>query len=248
VKKQSKEGTSPERRTSTMGAQRMGNLRDKFEKGEAGEKKVKKKGVPKIKYAGAESVKNKFIENATKTAVETANGPRGPKQITPPPEGVAVGVLESKPQPRAPDVVTADDTLEPVDFSVIGETTKNLKAKFKHLEETGGQEEEEGKSKPKPLSEEVQSVAEEASKTRARWKDIESGKTEVSGAPEFRKIDMVGEGYGGVYENEPETLENIIRHGEDKRELPSGISAKERREQFLRVASASTTVKKEPAK
>lgn len=127
-----------EKHLANTGAQRIGNIRDKFEKGQVTEKK-KKKTAPKIKYAGADAVKNKFIETATKATNGSANGPKGPKEFTPPPEGVAVGILESKPKPRAPDVITADDTLDPVDLTVIGETTKNLRAKFKHLEETGGQ-------------------------------------------------------------------------------------------------------------
>ncbi|TGZ61009.1 hypothetical protein CRM22_008214 [Opisthorchis felineus] len=239
---------TPERRSTNVGAQRMGNLRNKFETGEVSEKKKKKKAAPKIKYAGAESVKNKFIETASKTSNGTANGPRGPKEITPPPEGVAVGVLESKPKPRNPDVVTADDTLDPVDLSIIGETTKNLRAKFKHLEETGGQLEEEDKPKQNALIDEYKSVAPEATRSaRARWKDIESGKVEKS-TEERPKIDIHGEGYGGVFENEPEKLENITRSGEDSRSLPAGISARERREEFLRRASEAASLKKEPVR
>ncbi|KAF5404921.1 hypothetical protein PHET_01484 [Paragonimus heterotremus] len=245
-----KQGDStPERRTSTVGVQRMGNLRDKFEKGDVGEKKKKKKTAPKIKYAGAESVKNKFIETATKASNGTANGPRGPKEFTPPPEGTAVGVLESKPQPRAPDVVTADDTLDPIDLTVIGETTKNLRAKFKHLEETGGQADEDDKPKANPLIDEFKSVGPEATRSaRARWKDIESGKAEPAEPGERPKINVLAEGYGGVFENEPEKLENITRSGVDNKDLPAGISARERREEFLRKAQEAALVKKEPTK
>ncbi|KAA3679767.1 uncharacterized protein DEA37_0014551 [Paragonimus westermani] len=245
-----KQGDStPERRTSTVGVQRMGNLRDKFEKGDVGDKKKKKKTAPKIKYAGAESVKNKFIETATKSSNGTANGPRGPKEFTPPPEGTAVGILESKPQPRAPDVVAADDTLDPIDLTVIGETTKNLRAKFKHLEETGGQADEDDKPKANPLIDEFKSVGPEATRTaRARWKDIESGKAEPAEPGERPKIDVLAEGYGGVFENEPEKLENITRSGVDNKDLPAGISARERREEFLRKAQETTLVKKEPTK
>ncbi|VDP72825.1 unnamed protein product [Echinostoma caproni] len=247
--KEEKNGTAaPEKRSSNVGAERMGNLREKFEKGQVTEKK-KKKSAPKIKYAGADAVKSKFIETATKSTKVAENGPKGPKEFTPPPEGVAVGVLESQPKPRAPDVVTADDTLEPVDLTVIGETTKNLRAKFKHLEETGGQADDEEKPHTNALIDEFKTVGTEALRSaRGRWKDIESGKVESVDLGERPKIDIRGEGYGGVYENEPEKFENIARAGEPKHELPSGISAKERREEFLRKAHESSVVKKEPTK
>ncbi|THD24825.1 hypothetical protein D915_004323 [Fasciola hepatica] len=237
-----------EKRLTNVGAQRMGNLREKFEKGQMTEKK-KKKTAPKIKYAGADAVKNKFIETATKASNGSANGPKGPKEFTPPPEGVTVGVLESKPKPRAPDVVTAEDSLEPVDLTVIGETTKNLRAKFKHLEETGGQDDEEEKSHQNALIDEFKTVGTEALRSaRGRWKDIESGKVDALETSERPKIDIRGEGYGGVFENEPEKFENIARAGEFKTDLPSGISAKERREEFLRKANETSIVKKEPTK
>ncbi|TPP58173.1 hypothetical protein FGIG_03616 [Fasciola gigantica] len=182
-----------EKRPPNVGAQRMGNLREKFEKGQMTEKK-KKKTAPKIKYAGADAVKNKFIETATKASNGSANGPKGPKEFTPPPEGVTVGVLESKPKPRAPDVVTAEDSLEPVDLTVIGETTKNLRAKFKHLEETGGQDDEEEKSHQNALIDEFKTVGTEALRSaRGRWKDIESGKVDALETSERPKIDIRGE-------------------------------------------------------
>lgn len=56
------------------------------------------------------------------------------------------------------------------------------------------------------------------------------------------------QGYGGVFENEPEKFENIARAGESKNDLPSGISAKERREEFLRKANETSIVRKEPTK
>ncbi|TPP58172.1 hypothetical protein FGIG_03615 [Fasciola gigantica] len=50
------------------------------------------------------------------------------------------------------------------------------------------------------------------------------------------------------WKTKPEKFENIARAGEFKTDLPSGISAKERREEFLRKANETSIVKKEPTK
>nr|AAW26271.1 SJCHGC09241 protein [Schistosoma japonicum] len=239
--KDGKQNADLERRVSNSSG-RMGNIRNKFESGEVNndKKKNKKKSTPKMKYAGVESAKTKFIEEATKaTMSKVENGPRKPKEFTPPPDGVAVGILESNPKPRAPDVVTSDDMFEPVDLKEIGEKTKNLRAKFRNMEATGGQSIDEENRKKSSFIDESITVAPEATRSaRARWKDIESGKTDKDASSERPKLD-IHDGYGGVYENEPEKFENIARAGETKKDLPSGMSARERRELFLKAADTS---------
>ncbi|CAH8450912.1 unnamed protein product [Schistosoma intercalatum] len=240
-----------ERRISNASGGRMGNIRNKFESGEVNsdKRKNKKKSAPKMKYAGVESVKTKFIEEATKaTMSKVEDGPRKPKEFTPPPDGVAVGILESNPKPRAPDVVTSDDMFEPVDLKEISEKTKNLRAKFRNMEATGGQSIDGENRKKSSFIDESITVAPEATKNaRARWKDIESGKTEKDALSERPKLD-IHDGYGGVYENEPEKFENIARAGETKKDLPSGVSAKERRELFLKKAADTSVVKRDSIK
>lgn len=122
------------RSSNVVGTQRMGTLRNKFESGNLSEKKIKKKSIPKMKYDGLESVKTKFIEEASKSSVTYSNGPRQQKEFTPPPEGVAVGVLESNPQPRAPNVISGEDMYQPIDLSSVGQNTKCLRTKFRNLE------------------------------------------------------------------------------------------------------------------
>nr|CAH8831818.1 unnamed protein product [Trichobilharzia regenti] len=240
-----------ERRTSNLSGGRMGNIRNKFESGEVNndKKKTKKKSAPKMKYAGVESAKTKFIEEATKATMgNTENGPKKQKEFTPPPDGVAVGILESNPKPRAPDVITSDDMFEPVDLKEISEKTKNLRAKFKNMEATGGQSLDEENRKKSSFIDESITVAPEATRTaRARWKDIESGKADKDISSERAKLD-IHEGYGGVYENEPEKFENIARAGDTKKDLPSGVSAKERRELFLKKAADASVVKRDSIK
>lgn len=240
-----------ERRISNASGGRMGNIRNKFESGEVNndKRKNKKKSAPKMKYAGVESAKTRFIEEATKaTMSKVEDGPRKPKEFTPPPDGVAVGILESNPKPRAPDVVTSDDMFEPVDLKEISEKTKNLREKFRNMEATGGQSIDEENRKKSSFIDESITVAPEATKNaRARWKDIESGKTEKDVSSERPKLD-IHDGYGGVYENEPEKFENIARAGETKNDLPSGVSAKERRELFLKKAADTSVVKRDSIK
>lgn len=48
-----------------------------------------------------------------------------------------------------------------------------------------------------------------------------------------------------MFENQPEKLENIVRGGDGNMELPSGFSARERREEFLKKASEQSVVKKD---
>ncbi|CAH8450305.1 unnamed protein product [Schistosoma mattheei] len=211
-----------ERRISNASGGRMGNIRNKFESGEVNsdKRKNKKKSAPKMKYAGVESVKTRFIEEATKaTMSKVEDGPRKPKEFTPPPDGVAVGILESNPKPRAPDVVTSDDMFEPVDLKEIT---------------TGGQSIDGENRKKSSFIDESITVAPEATKNaRARWKDIESGKTEKDALSERPKLD-IHDGYGGVYENEPEKFENIARA--------------ERRELFLKKAADTSVVKRDSIK
>ncbi|CAH8471009.1 unnamed protein product [Schistosoma rodhaini] len=183
-----------ERRISNASGGRMGNIRNKFESGEVNndKRKNKKKSAPKMKYAGVESAKTRFIEEATKaTMSKVEDGPRKPKEFTPPPDGVAVGILESNPKPRAPDVVTSDDMFEPVDLKEISEKTKNLREKFRNMEATGGQSIDEENRKKSSFIDESITVAPEATKNaRARWKDIESGKTEKDVSSERPKLDI----------------------------------------------------------
>ncbi|CAH8453183.1 unnamed protein product [Heterobilharzia americana] len=236
--KDGKQKADSERRTSNVSSGRMGNIRNKFESGEVNndKKKGKKKSVPKMKYAGVESAKTKFIEEATKaTTGNIDNGPRKPKEFTPPPDGVAVGILEN-------------DMFEPVDLKEISEKTKNLRAKFRNMEATGGQSLDEENRKKSSFIDESMTVAPEATRNaRARWKDIESGKTDKDVSSERPKFD-IHDGYGGVYENEPEKFENIARAGDMKNDLPSGISAKERRELFLKKAADTSVVKRDSIK
>ncbi|VDK39712.1 unnamed protein product, partial [Dibothriocephalus latus] len=89
---------------------RTTNLRDKFEKGAALEPKEVKRHKAKVRYAGVDSMKHKFIEEAQKaTKAADEDGPRKLKEITPPREGVVVGTLESEPKARPPGVVASDD-------------------------------------------------------------------------------------------------------------------------------------------
>ncbi|KAM3173508.1 hypothetical protein ACTXT7_012367, partial [Hymenolepis weldensis] len=186
---------------------RASDIRNKFEKGESfleGDKnKEIKKRKTKIKYAGVGSVKEQFMKEAEKAVngTPTDGQPRKMKEITPPREGVATGVLESQPAARPEGVVGATVGEQTVtDYIGIGKKTKDVRERFKRLEKTGSmresqaldpnkkpprvdEENEEGEEKKSTgvESEELRQVATEATRSaKARWKDIESGKVETT--------------------------------------------------------------------
>lgn len=79
-----------------------------------------------------------------KEAEKAVNGtptdgqPRKMKEITPPREGVATGVLESQPAARPEGVVAATVGEQTVtDYIGIGKKTKDVRERFKRLEKTG---------------------------------------------------------------------------------------------------------------
>ncbi|BHF72187.1 hypothetical protein SprV_0401525100 [Sparganum proliferum] len=222
---------------------RTTNLRDKFESGAALDQKDVKKRKAKVRYAGVDSVKSKFMEEAQKTTNRSMDedGPRKLKEITPPREGVVVGTLESEPKARPPGVVASDDyPLE--DFKAIGESTKSMREKFKNLEKTGGAALDKEDAEKKEVNTIDPATSEATRSAKARWKDIESGKTEQ--VLEKPKINLNGP--GGVYENEPDSLVNIAR-GWEKGEAANIVvttSAAERREAFLKKATAEGSVKR----
>ncbi|VDL89266.1 unnamed protein product [Schistocephalus solidus] len=222
---------------------RTTNLRDKFESGAALDQKDVKRRKAKVRYAGVDTMKNKFMEEAQKATNRPTDedAPRKLKEITPPREGVVVGTLESEPKARPPGIVASDDY--PVeDFKAIGESTKSMREKFKKLEKTGGTTFDEDDTEKKDVKQIDPATSEATRSAKARWKDIESGKTEQV----LGKLTINLNGPGGVYENEPDSLVNIAR-GQDKGE-PANIiittSAAERREAFLKKATAEGSVKR----
>ncbi|VUZ48866.1 unnamed protein product [Hymenolepis diminuta] len=123
---------------------RASDIRNKFERGESfleGDKnKEIKKRKTKIKYAGVGSVKEQFMKEAEKAVngTPTDGQPRKMKEITPPREGVAAGVLESQPAARPEGVVGATVGEQTVtDYIGIGKKTKDVRERFKRLEKTG---------------------------------------------------------------------------------------------------------------
>lgn len=126
----------------TGNTQRMSNIRDKFTKGDSFDQKEVKHRRVKVKYAGVDSMKNKFMEEANKPVgadrLMDEKGGRKMKEITPPREGVATGVLESQPAPRPEGVIGLDEYQPTVDYVRIGDTTKTMREKFQNLEKTGG--------------------------------------------------------------------------------------------------------------
>ncbi|KAM7534943.1 hypothetical protein Aperf_G00000092995 [Anoplocephala perfoliata] len=180
---------------------RASDIRNKFEKGESFQETDKKKDgrkrKTKIKYAGVGSMKDKFMQEAAKAVNGTpANGqPPKLKEITPPREGVAVGVLESQPSARPEGIegpTVGEQTV--TDFIGIGKNTKDVRERFKRLEQMGSMvEEDQGEEKKPADSEELRQVATEATRSaKARWKDIESGKVEAK--IEKTKIDLGSNG------------------------------------------------------
>lgn len=123
---------------------RASDIRNKFEKGESfqeGDKNREiKKRKTKIKYAGVGSVKEQFMKEAEKAVngTPTDGQPRKMKEITPPREGVATGILESEPAARPEGVVGATVGEQTVtDYIGIGKKTKDVRERFKRLEKTG---------------------------------------------------------------------------------------------------------------
>lgn len=123
---------------------RASDIRNRFERGEgfqdADKSKEVRKRKTKLKYAGVGSMKDKFMQEAARAVNGSQDGqPRKLKEITPPREGVAVGVLESQPTSR-PEGVEGADTGESTvtDYIGIGKKTKDMREKFKRLEQTGG--------------------------------------------------------------------------------------------------------------
>uniref|UniRef100_A0A0R3WSF2 PEST proteolytic signal-containing nuclear protein n=1 Tax=Hydatigena taeniaeformis TaxID=6205 RepID=A0A0R3WSF2_HYDTA len=123
---------------------RASDIRNRFEKGESFQEGDKPKEVrkrkTKLKYAGVGSMKDKFMQEAARAVNGSNDGqPRKLKEITPPREGVAVGVLESQPTARPEGVEGADSGESTVtDYIGIGKNTKDMREKFKRLEQTGG--------------------------------------------------------------------------------------------------------------
>ncbi len=85
-------------------------------------------------------MKNKLMQEAQKQSNGTSKKEPGRlKEITPPREGVATGVLESNPQARAEGVEGAPSGEYAVtDYIGIGKKTKDVRERFKQLEKTGG--------------------------------------------------------------------------------------------------------------
>ncbi|VEL43393.1 unnamed protein product, partial [Protopolystoma xenopodis] len=141
--KKSKGAAAAEVIVKAQGPERMTNLRTKFEKSESEDVEhtsAVKRPPTKVKYAGINSAKFRLMEEVNKSsASEATAGPPKQRSITPPRAGVATGVLESQPQARLEGVIGADDQLEQVDLTRLGEHTRTLRAKFKKMEETGGQ-------------------------------------------------------------------------------------------------------------
>ncbi|CDI98162.1 expressed conserved protein [Echinococcus multilocularis] len=199
-------------------------------------------------------MKDKFMQEAARAVNGSQDGqPRKLKEITPPREGVAVGVLESQPAAR-PEGVEGADTGESTvtDYIGIGKKTKDMRERFKRLEQTGGMIEEENGEKKPVESEELRQVATEATRSaKARWKDIESGKVETK--IEKTKIDLGNsikvrnsQSQGGVYENEPDSLLDIARSEErdDAAHLVVTTSAAERKNAFLKKATEESKVQR----
>ncbi|EUB61176.1 hypothetical protein EGR_04024 [Echinococcus granulosus] len=230
---------------------RASDIRNRFERGEnfqeADKSKEVRKRKTKLKYAGVGSMKDKFMQEAARAVNGSQDGqPRKLKEITPPREGVAVGVLESQPTAR-PEGVEGADTGESTvtDYIGIGKKTKDMRERFKRLEQTGGVVEEENGEKKPVESEELRQVATEATRSaKARWKDIESGKVETK--IEKTKIDLGNSSQGGVYENEPDSLLDIARSEErdDAAHLVVTTSAAERKNAFLKKATEESKVKR----
>ncbi|VDK33807.1 unnamed protein product [Taenia asiatica] len=230
---------------------RASDIRNRFEKGEGFQDVDKSKEVrkrkTKLKYAGVGSMKDKFMQEAARAVNGSQDEqPRKLKEITPPREGVAVGVLESQPAAR-PEGVEGADTGESTvtDYIGIGKKTKDMREKFKRLEQTGGVIEEENGEKKPTESKELRQVATEATRSaKARWKDIESGKVETK--IEKTKIDMGNSSQGGVFENEPDSLLDIARseEREDAAHLVVTTSAAERKNAFLKKAAEESKVKR----
>ena len=124
---------------------RASDIRNRFEKGESFQEADKTKEVrkrkTKLKYAGVGSMKDKFMQEAARAVNGSQDDgqPRKLKEITPPREGVAVGVLESQPAAR-PEGVEGPTTGEATvtDYIGIGKKTKSVRERFKKLEQTGG--------------------------------------------------------------------------------------------------------------
>uniref|UniRef100_A0A5K3F9V8 LIM zinc-binding domain-containing protein n=1 Tax=Mesocestoides corti TaxID=53468 RepID=A0A5K3F9V8_MESCO len=171
---------------------RASDIRNRFEKGESFDQeksKETKKRKTKLKYAGVGSMKDKLLQEANKQ-VNGSKDPTKLKEITPPREGVAVGVLESQPQARPEGVegpTTGDATV--TDYIGIGKKTKDVRERFRQLEKTGGViEEEEGEKRTIDPEEFRQATTEATRSAKARWKDIESGKVETR--IEKTKVDL----------------------------------------------------------
>uniref|UniRef100_A0A5K3F7J0 LIM zinc-binding domain-containing protein n=1 Tax=Mesocestoides corti TaxID=53468 RepID=A0A5K3F7J0_MESCO len=227
---------------------RASDIRNRFEKGESFDQeksKETKKRKTKLKYAGVGSMKDKLLQEANKQ-VNGSKDPTKLKEITPPREGVAVGVLESQPQARPEGVegpTTGDATV--TDYIGIGKKTKDVRERFRQLEKTGGViEEEEGEKRTIDPEEFRQATTEATRSAKARWKDIESGKVETR--IEKTKVDLGSGTHGGVYENEPDSLLGIAR-GEEKEDAPHLVvttSAAERKNAFLKKASEEGKIKR----
>nr|VZI42761.1 unnamed protein product [Spirometra erinaceieuropaei] len=144
-----------------------------------------------------------------------------------------------------PTVIQNVSPLEPISNSTnqaIGESTKSMREKFKTLEKTGGAALDKEDTEKKEVNTIDPATSEATRSAKARWKDIESGKTEQ--VLEKPKINLNGP--GGVYENEPDSLVNIAR-GWEKGEAANIVvttSAAERREAFLKKATAEGSVKR----
>ena len=124
-------------------AVRASDIRNRFEKGESFQEaeKTKAKRKTKLKYAGVGTMKDKFMQEAARAVngSQDEGQPRKLKEITPPREGVAVGILESQPAAR-PEGVEGPPTGEATvtDYIGIGKKTKSVRERFKKLEQTGG--------------------------------------------------------------------------------------------------------------
>ncbi|KAL3309914.1 hypothetical protein Ciccas_011531, partial [Cichlidogyrus casuarinus] len=229
---------------------KAGQIRDKFEKGET-EKVVKTKRPAKVKYAGVASAKSKFMEEAERANEAPKTGERKMREITPPREGVNSGVIESKPQARAPGIVSADDPDKSENIEAIIQRTKDLRTKFKEMEEgvsflatnnahfVENDRSREGQEALKDLNakerkEALLKMAEDANKNIHKINPLEELKR------------LAEEQQSAVFENSPqERSGDVVQYsGSELDDFKALSSAKSTREKFLDGTAYKSEIKK----